>query len=216
MFFQQGILSHLWTGMGFAAAAPWPQNPTRRDYRELDFLAVDLELSSLDPDNGEILSIGFVPVCRGEIIPAEGRHLLISDHGGVGDSAGIHGIRDCDRHRGLPLESALAALDRASADKTLIFHHARLDLNFLKRAGFADLPHWVVDTLLLEQRRLRQRQQIIGCDQLRLYQCRERYHLPQRSAHNAFTDALATAELFLAQAAYMAGSNHLSLKELVA
>ncbi len=187
----------------------------KRDFRQLDFLALDVELSSLQPDTGDILSIGYVPIVKGGIIPARGKHLLISDHGGVGDSAEYHGIRDCDRRLGIALRDAIMQLQHAAGDKPLIFHHARLDLEFLQRAGFRCTSNPLIDTLQLERRRLMRKPFADGAHQLRLYQCRQRYHLPDRKAHNAFTDALATAELFLAQCAYMAGGGLLTLKELV-
>ena len=42
-----------------------------------------------------------------------------------------------------------------------------------------------------------------GGVQSRLDDCRERYGLPRYGAHNALTDAIATAELWLAQMSHM-------------
>ena len=56
----------------------------------------------------------------------------------------------------------------------------------------------VVDTLLQEQQLLQRREVPIKHGELRLQACRDRYNLPQFTAHNALLDALATAELLVA------------------
>ena len=56
----------------------------------------------------------------------------------------------------------------------------------------------LVDTEDLIRRWLEQRNEAFGGHQLRLHALRERYGLPRYKAHNALTDALATAELFCA------------------
>jgi len=197
----------------------WRRNSddaVHRDYREVNFLAVDLEMSSLDPKHGQIISIGFVPISQGAIEPGLGRHLLISDHAGVGQSAAIHGIRDCDSEFGMPLQTALQLLQAASKNRTLVFHFAQLDLGFLQAVGWNLSRSQVIDTLTIEQQRLQRRAVAHTSDTLKLYQCRRRYHLPDYPAHNSFADALATAELFLAQAAHMRGSKKLTLNDLLA
>lgn len=185
------------------------------DYRNNEFLALDLELSSLNANEGDIISIGYVPVIGGEIVPSVGKHFMISDHNGVGESAEFHGIRDCDSEAGIPLADALHELVEDSKGKVLVLHHASLDLGFLKKVGVTYPKDQIIDTLNIEKKRLGRQQHAIGANQLRLFQCRERYNLPNRKAHNAYVDALATAELFLAQAAHIAGEQSLPVKELI-
>jgi len=50
--------------------------------------------------------------------------------------------------------------------------------------------------------------------QLRLWGARERFGLPRYRAHDAAVDALACAELYLAQAAELAGRGATSLRDL--
>ncbi|MBB6522426.1 exonuclease domain-containing protein [Pseudoteredinibacter isoporae] len=192
----------------------WFVKALNKDFRELEFLALDLELTSLDPQSGDILSIGYVPIIEGFICPGEGRHCLISEHSGVGDSAIIHGIRDCDTDDGHTMEEALAELHQARQGRVLLLHHASLDLAFLAKHDNSYSSLLAVDTMRIEyQRRNRQGQAV--ANSLRLNQCRERYHLPTYKAHNALTDALATAELFLAQMSYMGGEERMSLGEVL-
>lgn len=185
-----------------------------KDYRELEFLSLDLELTSLDAKQGDIVSIGYVPIIEGKIEVGQGRHSLIYEHAGVGDSAVIHGIRDCDTEQGVSLAEALAELDQARHNRVLLLHHAQLDLSFLAKHQpiYQGMP--AADTLLIEHKR-RQRKNLPVDNALRLNQCRERYNLPQYLAHNALTDALATAELFLAQMAHLGGDRGVTLNEIL-
>jgi len=51
---------------------------------------------------------------------------------------------------------------------------------------------------------------------LRLHALSERYNLPRYSAHNALSDALAAAELFLAQVSYGDGKSKAPLRDFLA
>jgi DNA polymerase-3 subunit epsilon len=58
----------------------------------------------------------------------------------------------------------------------------------------------IIDTLEIAQRAFQRRNHTIQPGDLRLFNLRPRYNLPQYKAHNALSDALATAEVFLALA----------------
>ncbi len=195
----------------------WPRGAC--DYRALSYLAVDLEMTALDPHRGEIVAMGYVPVEHGEVSLRGARSLVVRPEHGVGESAAIHGIRDRDVRGGVPLEEALAALLDAMWGRVLVAHHAPVDLAFLNAfcRRLFHVPFLVptVDTMGLERRRLALRRGHVEAGELRLYRCRERYNLPLYRAHDALTDALATAELFLAQTAHMAGHGGLRLRQLL-
>lgn len=171
-------------------------------------LAVDLEMTGLNPQQDSVLSIGWVPI-DGAIINLHGAtHRLIKSHAEVGDSATIHGIKDSDKATGQDIAIVLAEFLRACQGRVLLFHHARLDVAFLdKMLKQVDPPiaskfrPLVVDTLVLEQKKMLRHTSSIPTNALRLLNCRERYHLPAYGNHNALTDALSTAELFLAMTA---------------
>lgn len=189
----------------WSAALPGIREPLST----LSFLVCDAELSSLDPERGELLSLGWVRIEGGEIQLASARHCLLRNRRSVGQSATVHRLRDCELARGASAEEALGALFLAARGAVLVFHHAALDLAFLNRAcerAFgAPLLMPVVDTMALEQRLMQRRARSIGPGALRLSACRGRYRLPVHRAHNALTDALATAELFLAHCAARGG-----------
>lgn len=188
-------------------------------FRETKFLAVDLEMTGLNPVKDDIVSIGYVPIINGEIRLADAKHQLISSDNGVGESAVIHNIRDQDLKKAMPLNDALDDFLLAAKGHVLLVHHAPLDMAFLKNA-FRKIHNSkfccpVVDTMKLEHRRFLQHQTPIKNGDLRLFNCRTRYHLPTSRNHNALTDALATAELFLAITAYKGEREKISLSELV-
>ena len=68
----------------------------------------------------------------------------------------------------------------------------------------------MVDTLLIAKRRLDQRDVAYEPSELRLSNQRNFYQLPTYNAHNALSDAVATAELFLAQTATLSPNTPLS------
>jgi DNA polymerase-3 subunit epsilon len=170
--------------------------------RATDFLVCDAEMSGLDPEHAELLSLGWVRVSGNEVVIDTARHELIRNRDSVGQSATVHQLRDCELSAAGSLDDALSALVTASAGCVLVFHNAQLDLAFLDRAAKqllgAPLLMPTVDTLLQEQRLLQRREQPIGSGDLRLQACRDRYGLSTHVAHNALDDALATAELLLA------------------
>ena len=74
--------------------APLPS--TSSDWRQVSFLVVDAEMSALDVDEGELLSVGWVQVDDGAIALSSARHFLVSAEQSVGQSAIIHNLRDCE------------------------------------------------------------------------------------------------------------------------
>ncbi len=177
-----------------------------RDWREQEFLVVDAEMSSLDAQTGELLSLGWVVIREGRIPIGSAVHHLLQSKAGVGDSATIHQIRDCELIDGLSAEELMGQFLEAARGRVLVFHHALLDVSFLDKLARAfygaPLLMPVLDTLQIEKRSLQRREVPLGQNVLRLASCCARYNLPPSPAHNALTDALATAELFLAQIAY--------------
>ena len=135
-----------------------PSPPVSSDYGAAELLAVDLEMTDLDARTGEIVSIGYVPVIRGEIPVGEGHAMLVRAARGVGDSAAIHGIHDRDVGTGLPLDEALVSLVEALCGRVLLLHHRTIDLAFLNRdfRRIFNVPVVapVIDTMALERRRL--------------------------------------------------------------
>ncbi|GAB3033203.1 3'-5' exonuclease [Bowmanella dokdonensis] len=176
-----------------------------RDWREYRYLAIDLELSSLDPTVGEILSTAWVPLSPPVIDVANSREFVVKSCGSLGQSPVIHGLTRAHLNNGDQLFDVLTLLwqeTRQHPHTVWLFHHAGLDLSFIREAcqtmGIDWQPPPVVDTLMLEKRLLQKRHQPLETVGLSLQQCRARYGLAPFPAHRALEDAIATAELFLA------------------
>lgn len=182
-----------------------PSLSTGNDWRQCSFLACDAEMSSLDVREGELLSLGWVVIERAAVPLGSAEHHLLRPDRSVGQSATIHNLRDCEFVQALAPQEVAARFLEAAAGRTLVFHNARLDMAYLDDASRqlygAPLLLPYVDTMKLEHRALTRRGVAIQSGDLRLQACRERYNLPDYPAHNALVDALATAELLLAQLA---------------
>lgn len=169
----------------------------------IEFLVADLEMSSLDKNEGEIISIGWVVIKRGKIQLASAEHHLLKAEKTVGQSATIHNLRDCELQQGKNIEDVMQRFLQIAAGKILVFHHAPLDIAYLNKASIelysSPLLLPIIDTLAIEKQKLMHQQEHIKTGELRLAECRSRYNLPAYPAHNALMDALSAAELLIAQ-----------------
>ena len=176
-------------------------------FSRIDFLVVDVETTGLDPRRDHVLELGWVPVTRGEVV-LDGVHgTVVRPPAGavVGESAVLHGITDDDLAAAPGLADVAPELRAALQGRVLVAHHAPIELGFLDRAfrdgGAVGAPLHVVDTMTLERRLLVRGHGAPPPGALRLDAARQRYGLPRYAAHRAATDAIATAELLLAQVA---------------
>ncbi|MCG9696344.1 exonuclease domain-containing protein [Shewanella sp. Isolate11] len=185
---------------------------------DASFMVLDLEMTGLNPSDDQILSMGLVPIEKGQVILKQAEHKLLKIEGSVGQSATIHGILDAHLHQALPLHEVMDWFLSVTQGKVLVAHHAPLDLAFLQAAlsqeGFNKPKLMAVDTLALERKRLLRQHETIKEGSLRLGASRERYGLPVYAAHNALIDALACGELLLAQMATMGGAKQLKVSDL--
>ena len=193
-----------------------PAIDTNTPYRETEYLAVDLEMSGLDARSDQILSIGFVAVKQQQILLETAQHLLVQhDNINLEATAPIHNIRNVDLLTGAPLQECLVRLLKNMHNRVMVVHHAPLDIAFLNQASEQSfgVPFYcqVLDTLRLEQKRRSLTSDAATSGHYRLHACRERYNLPPAQAHNALTDAIATAELWLAQSSHIARGTDLPL-----
>lgn len=185
---------------------------------EAPLMAMDLEMTGLDPARDQILSIGLVPIDGGVIPLAGAEQKLVQIRGSVGQSATIHGILDNHLVQAVSIEEAMAWFLSRTHGRILVAHHSPLDCCFLQQDILAIYHQAVVlptiDTLMIERMRLLRGHSVIKEGSLRLGVCRERYGLPIYSAHSALTDALACAELLLAQVAAMGEGKQLKIVDL--
>jgi DNA polymerase III subunit epsilon len=179
-------------------------------FNRVDFLVVDVETTGLDPRRDHVLEVGWVPVTRAQVVLDGVRGTTVRLPAGVdvGDSAVLHGLTDDDLAAAPGLTDVVLELRAALQGRVLVAHHAPIEIGFLDRAfrdGQSDrAPLWVVDTMTLQRRLLVHGHGEPPPGALRLDAARRRFGLPRYAAHRAATDALAAAELLLAQAAELA------------
>lgn len=184
-------------------SVPFP-DPGSNIY-ETPILAVDFETTGLDVKKDHILSIGSIAMERGDIRVNSAYHQVINTEGDLAEeSVVIHQITDEDKSLyGTKLETGIERLLKDLAGHVMLVHFARIEKNFLQRAckqlyGMApDFP--IIDTLELCKRRYDRKMEDYSNNELRLFNLRDSHALPAYGAHNALSDALCTAELFLAE-----------------
>lgn len=193
----------------YRAGTPAPDTPLA----EVDFVALDLETTGLNPQRHSIVSIGLVPFTLARIHLPRGRHWLVKPRLPLLQrSVTIHRITHSDLSRAPDLGAVLADLLEALAGRVVVVHHRAIERGFLEVALKVRLGEGiefpVVDTMALEADVHRARPlgftaRLLGRRpaSIRLADSRERYHLPYYPPHHALSDALASAELLQAQVA---------------
>ncbi|MES3630318.1 MAG: exonuclease domain-containing protein [Longimonas sp.] len=194
-------------------AAPYPGRST--PVHKVRIIAVDLELTGLDPHTDQIVSIGWVPIENGRVRLARAERVFVQIDGSVDHSATVHGIVDASLREAVPLRDAVEPLLQDMSESVLLAHHAPVETGFLNaacRSLFgAPLLVPVIDTVPLGRRLIERGTRSASDADLGLDAQRRRFHLPPYPAHDALTDAVATAELFLAHCARLDGSGGLPL-----
>lgn len=185
-------------------AQPWPDKHNR--CRDTELVALDLEATGLNPQQDQMVSVGLVQISDMSIHLDSALHQLIRTEGPMPEgSAVIHQVTDDQAASGLPLREVLPIILQRLTGHVLVAHHAWVEQSFLslacERLYGAPLVLPTICTQALAQRLMGNRNQFAQHSNLRLFNLRHYYGLPRYKAHNALSDALATAELFLALAA---------------
>jgi DNA polymerase-3 subunit epsilon len=173
------------------------------------YWALDLETGGLDPRSDPILSVGMVPVREGGIRLGEAWSTLVRP-----DATASIDPTSIRAHHLLPgevrdaplLSPVLREIDVRLREGALLVHQAAIDVPFLRRAYARCGMRWpdppVVDTVVLLIRAAK-RARFTDPDapehepELNLAAARRRHGLPDYGSHDALTDAVAAAELFL-------------------
>lgn len=183
----------------------------------VEFIVLDFETTGLNPETNAILSVGYTVIKNNRVIMQQnGYHIVHQQNELQSDNVVIHQITDTVARSGIELKTAIDDLLEKMAGRVLVAHHAAIEVGFLNAACRQlyghPIPLRVIDTLLLEKKRLQRRHSALKPNQLRLFNIRKAYELPRYKAHNALEDAIATAELFLAMVAKYCGDEKCRLK----
>ena len=181
------------------ATVPGAEHPVGDD---VSFAVVDVETTGIDPARDRIIQMAAVVVnTRGEVVeewttvvrpesPDEYRHG--AEH--------IHGISADEVEAGMPLSEALATLWSMSRGRVFTAHNARFDIGFLhaesERVGLENRVESWVDTLEISRRIDTGRTRRHSLEALCAH-----YGIERERAHEAHSDASATARLLFTLAA---------------
>jgi DNA polymerase-3 subunit epsilon len=180
-----------------AGGTPW---------REAPWCAVDLELSGLDPDRHEIIAYGAVPIRDGRVLIRGAVAGLARPTRPLTESSiRIHGIRAADLADAPRLAEALEPLLAAMTGHVLVAHSAGVERGFLGpalRAQGLRLRGPVVDTAVLGRLWLHERDGRAP-SHLALGDLAAALGLPAERPHAALSDALTTAQSFVALASHL-------------
>lgn len=191
----------------YEAGCVAPETPMK----DVPFVAVDFETTGLDPDKHSIVSIGVVPFTLGRVQLGGSRHWLVKPQLPLHQtSITIHGITHTDIDKAPDLEEVLDEVLECLAGRIPVVHYRSIERPFLNmalkwRIG-EEICFPVMDTMAIEahlhpNRKLTWWQKLKGQKpvSIRLADSRLRYGLPHYPPHNALVDALASAELLMAQ-----------------
>lgn len=186
---------------------------------QVPFLAIDLELTSLQPDVSEMVSIGWVEGFSRKIALSSCFYSLIDTSENLQQSPVIHGLTASELAKGQGVEQVLSILQPYASSHCWVFHNAQLDCRVLARNFSAQgmtMPQiTTVDTLRLALYQLQKRGGAVASNAATLTMSRQRVGLPLAPAHNALDDAMATLELLFAQMSEFDRSGRLPLSEFL-
>lgn len=200
---------------------PLPSRGTK--VADLEMIALDFETTGLDMARDHIIAAGWVLLRGDRIVMASAREVRVRNGAtdGVGQSAVIHGIMDSDLDDADTVEAMLEHLLPELAGRAIVAHAATIERGFLgallRRMGGVPPLNPFIDTLALERRLVDAAggnvRELHG--DLTLDACRARRRLPGHQGHSAGADAVACAELLLAQVDQLGGAAEVKLKELL-
>ena len=185
------------------------------------YVVVDIETTGLNPKTDEILSIAWVVVVPPMIDIGRRNQFTLKPVSSekLGQSPTIHGLTQRDFAHYSSIDAALEKLKIDLRESCFVCHNAQVDWQFLLHASKSTLqklePISVFDTLRYEhavQNKNGPVREETGM--YTLSSCRARYGLPSYPAHDAMDDAIACAELFLAQCLQTNEYSH-SLRKLL-
>jgi DNA polymerase III subunit epsilon len=143
----------------------------------------------------------------------------------AGESIRVHGLTRAELSEAPTADEVLPALLERLRSRALVVHVAAIDVGFLNRALAeryrSRLRGPILDTARIALR-LHQDAQLLGeasrdapAPSVQLRALAERYGLPAYAQHNALSDALTTAQVFLAQAARLEQQGGATLRALL-
>ncbi|MGY3887024.1 3'-5' exonuclease [Aeromonas aquatica] len=166
-----------------------------------EWVALDLETTSLDPGRAEIVAIGAVRIQGNRLLTGEALSLQVLPPASLSEqSVVIHGLRHQDLQQGMTLEAALRQLLAFIGPRELVGYHIAYDLRILnlacQRLWGLHLPQRGIEVSRLYHDRLYRRYPDAVID-LHLAAISHHLGLPALPPHDALSDAITAALIFL-------------------
>lgn len=183
---------------------------TQTEINDIEFLVLDFETSGLNLAVDHILSIGWVVIKNSQVHLDGAVKINISAAEHIKpETAVIHHIMPEMLADALPANKALHLLLESMRGKVLIAHAAGIERGFFQLYckhlfGMSKVPLLWLDTLCIERSLMKNSFKNPQID-FQLSKIRNDYGLPEYPGHDALIDAVATAELFLAQTKQLFG-----------
>ena len=186
---------------------------------EAEYAALDFETTGLDLSSDAIVSYGVVPVSRGRVILSEGVHELVRPSVPPSPrSQTVHLLRPQDLAGAPTLDVAREHLRAQLDGRYLLAWFAEVELHFLADAFGGSPRAW-------RRRTIDVRNLAIAADGepatvraqpgYALGSVARRYGVPVASPHEAYDDALVTAQLFLVLAGKLPGTPRPGVRDLL-
>ncbi|HCI02073.1 MAG TPA: 3'-5' exonuclease [Oceanospirillaceae bacterium] len=171
-------------------------------YRGDEMVALDIETTSMDVKQAEILSIGAVIIKDNRVKSSNGLSINIQAPANLpAESVKVHLLRRIDLADGLPLEEALRKLLEFVGNRPLVGYYINYDLAVLDKVmrplfGFG-MPNRSVDIISLFRRRLNLKamndfEMKLGFDDIA-----KQLQIPIVGRHTALGDAITTAMMYI-------------------
>ena len=197
----------------------------KRDIKETDFVAFDTELTGLDFKEDSIISIGAVKLRGTTILPSKTFYRLVKPKCELKHkSVVVHELTHADLECAEDLLDVIGDFVQFAGDAVLMGHFVHIDLNFvnkpLQQAFGATLKNPALDTSTLhdwlydnDSRFARHYKGMTMKSDL--FSMAKKYGVDGGKAHNAFSDAYITAQLFQRFVPFLPGCGIRNLKELL-
>jgi DNA polymerase-3 subunit epsilon len=177
-----------------------------------EWVSVDCETTGLDRQRDEIISIGAVKIRRNQILTSERLELVVRPNRAIkSESIRVHQLRQKDVQNGMEPEQAIMRFLQFVGSRPLVGYYLEFDVAMLNRLVKPLLgiplpqPKFEVSGLYYDWKAPKT-QGMQNVD-LHFSTIMKELNLPERSAHDAFNDALMAAMMFVK-------IRHLSMKTL--
>ncbi len=169
---------------------------------EQEWVAIDCEMTGLNPKHHHILSVACVHINGKQIDSGNGLNLVCCPPTmPSADTIVIHGLRPADVEHGMNYEQMLATVLPFIGNRPIVGFCPQIDMAFLnplvKQYLGTKLPNRVIDVRQLYNRRTGNQTQGIHHQGQSLQQIIKTLDIPQLAEHDAYNDTLMTAMAFV-------------------